>query len=176
MPHETTIVLGIEVPSTDPAFLTTVAFHISAGLVCVASGLIAMLSEKKPGWHPKFGTIYYWSLSAVFASATALSIVRWPEDQHLFILGALSFGAAFLGRTARRQQWRGWVRPHIFCMGASYILLLTAFYVDNGKSLPLWRELPSIAYWLVPSAIGIPLIVRALLWHPRVRRPLNLVS
>ena len=27
-------------------------------------------------------------------------------------------------------------------MGASYILLLTAFYVDNGKNLPLWRELP----------------------------------
>ena len=26
-------------------------------------------------------------------------------------------------------------------MGLSYILLLTAFYVDNGKSLPLWKDL-----------------------------------
>ena len=47
-------------------------------------------------------------------------------------------------------------------MGASYILLMTAFYVDNGKNLPLWRELPQIAFWLLPAAIGIPLIARAL--------------
>jgi len=166
MPHETTIVLGIEIPSTDPAFLTTVAFHVLAGLVCVAAGVIAMLSEKRPGRHPSFGAIYYWSLAAVFASATALAVVRWAEDYHLFILGALSFGAAFLGRTARQQRWRGWVRLHIICMGASYILLLTAFYVDNGKSLPFWRELPSMAYWLVPGAIGIPLVIRALPRHP----------
>jgi len=56
-------------------------------------------------------------------------------------------------------------------MGASYVLLLTAFYVDNGKSLPLWRELPPIAYWLLPAAIGLPLIIRALFWHPLPRRP-----
>ena len=59
---------------------------------------------------------------------------------------------------------------HISAMGASYILLLTAFYVDNGKSLPLWKELPTIIYWLLPSAIGIPIIVNALLRHPLVRR------
>ena len=43
-------------------------------------------------------------------------------------------------------------------MGASYILTLTAFYVDNGKNLPLSRELPQIAFWLLPGAIGAPLI------------------
>jgi hypothetical protein len=48
-----------------------------------------------------------------------------------------------------------WVRLHIIAMGMSYILLLTAFYVDNGKSLPLWKELPPIAYWLLPGAIGV---------------------
>jgi hypothetical protein len=56
-------------------------------------------------------------------------------------------------------------------MGSSYVLLLIAFYVDNGKSLPLWRDLPALAYWLVPAAIGIPLIVRAQLWHPLTRQP-----
>jgi hypothetical protein len=34
-------------------------------------------------------------------------------------------------------------------MGLSYILLLTVFYVDNGKSLPLWKELSPITYWLL---------------------------
>jgi hypothetical protein len=55
-------------------------------------------------------------------------------------------------------------------MGLSYVLLLTAFYVDNGKNLLLWKELPPIAYWLAPGAVGIPLIVYALLRHPVVRR------
>jgi hypothetical protein len=52
--------------------------------------------------------------------------------------------------------------------GASYILMLTAFYVDNGKNLPVWRELPQIAFWLLPSVIGVPLILRALFRHPLV--------
>ena len=55
-------------------------------------------------------------------------------------------------------------------MGASYIFMLTAFYVDNGKNLPLWRELPQIAFWLLPGAIGLPLILHALLRHPVVLR------
>ena len=54
-------------------------------------------------------------------------------------------------------------------MGLSYILLLTAFYVDNGHSLPLWRDLPPITYWLIPGAIGIPLIGYGLLRHPLAR-------
>jgi hypothetical protein len=47
-------------------------------------------------------------------------------------------------------------------MGLSYVLMLTAFYVDNGERLPVWNRLPPIAFWLLPGAVGIPLIVRAL--------------
>jgi hypothetical protein len=50
-----------------------------------------------------------------------------------------------------------------------YILLLTAFYVDNGAHLPLWRELPTLAYWLLPAAIGLPLIMVTLRRHPLAR-------
>jgi len=162
---------GIEIPSTDPAFLAVVGIHILLGLACTVTGVIAMLSQKREGRHPRYGTIYFWCLTGVFLTATSLAVVRWAEDYHLFILGALSFAAAYLGRRARRQRWCNWVRLHITGMGASYILLLTAFYVDNGKSLPLWKELPPIAYWLLPAAVGIPLIVRVLLRHPLVRQP-----
>jgi hypothetical protein len=96
--------------------------------------------------------------------------VRWAENRHLFILGILSLIAATVGRTALRQRWRHWVRVHITGMSLSYVLMLTAFYVDNGKNLPLWRELPQVAFWLLPAAIGIPLIVRALVRHPLARR------
>lgn len=41
--------------------------------------------------------------------------------------------------------------------------MLTAFYVDNGPHLPLWDRLPDLAFWLLPSAIGAPVIVRAIL-------------
>jgi hypothetical protein len=40
--------------------------------------------------------------------------------------------------------------------------MLTAFYVDNGPKLPLWQLLPDIAFWVLPSLIGLPLIARAI--------------
>jgi hypothetical protein len=80
------------------------------------------------------------------------------------------FTAAFVGRTAMQRRWPAWIRLHITGMGLSYVLLLTAFYVDNGKSLPFWKDLPPIAYWLLPAAVGIPLIVYALCRHPLVRQ------
>ena len=39
-------------------------------------------------------------------------------------------------------------------MGTSYVLLLVAFYVDNGKQLPIWKDLPHFTYWLLPIAAG----------------------
>jgi hypothetical protein len=54
-------------------------------------------------------------------------------------------------------------------MGVSYTLMLTAFYVDNGKNLPVWRDLPSIAYWLGPSLVGLPILLFVLSRHPVVR-------
>jgi hypothetical protein len=165
-----TDIAGIVVPSTDPAFLTAVAIHVLLGLTCTVTGAIAMLSPKRAARHPLSGTIYFWCLAGVFLTTSGLAAVRWAHDYHLFILGALSFAAACLGREARRHRWRDWVRLHISGMGTSYILLLIAFYVDNGKSLPLWRELPPLTYWLLPAVVGFPLIVRALLVHPLARQ------
>lgn len=170
MTDSTSNIVGIEIPSTNPAFLAVVGVHILLGLACVIAGAIAMLSKKRHGRHPHFGTIYFWCLAGVLLTATTLAAVRWDEDAHLFLLGTLSFASAYLGRRARRQGWHNWARWHVIGMGASYIFLLTAFYVDNGRNLPLWRELPTIAFWLLPAAVGIPLIVRALIWHPVMHR------
>jgi hypothetical protein len=167
---ESTVVAGIEIPSTSPIFLTIVGFHVVAGLVCVIAGAIAMLSPKRPGRHPTFGSIYFWGLFAVFASSCVLATMRWAEDYHLFVLGVLSFAAGWFGRAARKQLWKNWPRLHIIGLGMSYILLLTAFYVDNGKSLPVWRDLPPITYWLLPAAVGLPIMVHALMRHPLVHR------
>jgi hypothetical protein len=164
-----TNIAGIEIPSTDPNFLAIAGVHVLLGLTCTVAGIVAMLSQKRAGRHPRYGTIYFWCLTGVFVTATGLAAVRWAEDYHLFILGLLSLAAAYLGRKARRQRWGNWVRLHVTGMGTSYILLLTAFYVDNGKNLPLWNQLPPIAYWLIPAAVGTPLVICALLWHPLAR-------
>ncbi|HEV8508649.1 MAG TPA: hypothetical protein VGQ53_24815, partial [Chitinophagaceae bacterium] len=58
---------------------------------------------------------------------------------------------------------------HITGMGISYIFLLTAFYVDNGKFLPIWKNFSSLVYWLLPAVVGIPIIIRTLLRHPLSR-------
>jgi uncharacterized membrane protein HdeD (DUF308 family) len=171
MDNGITSIAGIEIPSTNPVFLTVVGVHIVLGLACVVTGAIAILSRKRAGRHPHNGTIYFWCLAGVFLTAAGLAAVRWAEDYHLFVLGALAFAAAFFGRRARRDRWRHWVKLHITGMGTSYLLLLIAFYVDNGKSLPLWKELPTVTYWLLPAVVGIPLIVYALLWHPLARQP-----
>src|SRR5215207_9737685 len=91
---------GIEVPCDSSIFLAILAIHIPAGVICVLAGLVALLSKKQPGRHPKLGTIYYWSLSFVFVSASILAALRWAEDYHLFILGTLSFATASFGRMA----------------------------------------------------------------------------
>jgi uncharacterized membrane protein len=173
MPDDTGIVFGIPVPSGDRAFLIGVHIHILVGIACVLAGAVAMLSRKGRGRHSRYGAIYYWSLAAVVATATWLSLMRWDENYHLFLLGAFSLLAASLGRTALRRRWHGWARLHIAGMGLSYILMLTAFYVDNGRSLPLWKELPQIAFWLLPAALGLPLLLHAMARHPLARAARN---
>jgi len=50
------------------------------------------------------------------------------------------------------------VRTHISGMGLSYVVMLSAFYVDNGKC-PARVEGPDrlFTYWLVPSIVFAPI-------------------
>ena len=160
---------GIKIPSDAPLFLILISIHVLAALVCVVAGIFAMLSNKKPGIHPKVGTIYYYSLWVVLITVIIISTIRWAEDYHLFALGLLSFCMAFIGRRALKHKWHKWPIYHVTCMGFSYILLLTAFYVDNGRYLPIWKDLPTIIYWTLPALVGIPIIVFTLIRHPIVK-------
>jgi hypothetical protein len=45
-------VAGVEIPSSDPAFLAVVAVHVLFGLACTITGITAMLSPKRSGRHP----------------------------------------------------------------------------------------------------------------------------
>ncbi len=162
-----TKLLGIEVPSSDPVFLGIVfGVHIPLGMACVVAGATAMLRKKGQGGHSTAGKVYFWCLAALFVSATILSLLRWGEDFALFIFGAAAFACALVGRSAIWLRWPYWTRLHLTGMGSSYALMIAAFYVDNGKQLPVWRDLPPVIYWLLPIAVAGLLIGRALLTHP----------
>lgn len=167
--HDTTTIGGFTIPSSDPLFLGIVAIHVLLGNAAVVAGLIAMLSVKATGRHPRAGTWYFWLLASLFMTATALSVMRWAHAYHLFVIGAFALAAAIVGREARRRRVRGWLRLHIAGMGSSYVLMFVAFYVDNGKQLPPLSHLPPWTYWALPISIGVPLIIRTLLRHPLVR-------
>lgn len=162
-------IAGFTIPSSDPVFLAIVAVHVPLAALAALTGTIAILSAKASGRHPRFGTFYFWLLSASVVSASALSFLRWAETYHLFVLGLLSFAAALVGRTARRKLWKRWATIHVVGMGSSFVLMLTAFYVDNGHQLPPLQYLPAWTYWALPTAIGALLIAWTVKRHPIVR-------
>jgi hypothetical protein len=143
-------------------FAALLLVHVPAGLVSVVTGAVAATSPKRRGRHPRFGIAYLFGLAVVFVTATGMSALRWTEDRHLFALGTMAFLLASVGYLARRIRWRGWTSFHILGMGLSYVVLLTAFYVDNGPHLPVWDRLPALAYWTLPGLAGLPLLVRGL--------------
>lgn len=147
-------------------WVAIVAVHIVVALVAVVSGAGAIAARKGVGRHSKFGSIYYLSMLGVLVTATALAAIRWTHSWHLFVLGSLAFACAAFGRREVRQKPRPRLDMHLFGMSASYVVLLTAFYGDNGKNLPLWKDLPPSAYWTAPALFGIPIIVRTWLRHP----------
>lgn len=161
------VIATLPIPSDSPTFLALLAVHVPAALGATLAGAWAMLAEKGSTRHSRAGRTYYWLLTVVAITMVALAGMRWAEDEPLFVLGALSIASASVGRLAMRRRWRAFVPLHIVGMGSSYVLMLTAFYVDNGKSLPLWKLLPAVAYWLAPAIVGAPLIVRAIVRYHR---------
>jgi hypothetical protein len=155
-------VLGLRIPDAGPFFVAALAVHVACALICVIAGALAASARKRPGRHPRAGRVYLCMLAVVFGTASAMALIRWPEDARLFTIAVIAFGLSVVGWRARRSHRPGWVRVHAWAMGGSYIALLTGFYVDNGPQLPLWDRLPHWMYWVLPAAIGGPLIWWAL--------------
>jgi len=155
-------IFGLPIPDAGPVFAAALVVHIMSGLSAVVAGALAATARKRPGRHPRAGRVYLCALGGVFVTATVMAMIRWHEDAHLFVIALIALGLGLYGYRARRQHRSGWPPHHAIGMGGSYIALLTGFYVDNGPFLPLWKELPHLSYWLLPTGIGIPLIWLAL--------------
>lgn len=155
-------VLGFHLSSSEPVFLAFLAVHVTAALTAIVTGAsAALIKHKGRGRHSRLGRRYLAALCIVFVTAIGMATMRWSETFHLLLIGTLAFGSALTGFLARRLRWQG-DTIHILGMGVSFVAMLTAFYVDSGHQLPLWDRLPTLAYWLIPGAVGTPVIWRAI--------------
>lgn len=152
-------------------FFVPLVAHVFAGLTTVITGVVAFSLPKRPGRHHRWGQRYLWAYTLVLLTATFLSVQRWDTDAYLFFLAVLGSGCALVGYTARRFRQARWMRRvlgtqwvvvHIVGMIGSYVVLLTAFYVDNAHLIPLLDRLPPLTFWVLPSLISLPFIALSL--------------
>ena len=163
---------GLLIPDAGGVFLAVLAVHVLTGVVCVVSGAVAASARKRPGRHPRAGTAYLCGVFVLVITAGVMAVVRWPHDVHLLLIACLTAAFGGAGWWIRRHRPASWMRWHGMAMAASYVALLTGFYVDNGPQLPLWDRLPTVAYWVLPTLIGAPLTWWALIRNGAVsRRP-----
>ncbi len=150
------------------SFFLPLIVHALAGLTTGVLGVVAFSMPKRRGSHPRWGERYLWAYTLVFLTATILSVQRWEADAYLFLLAMMGYGFALGGYAARRfrrEPWmmrllgRQWIIVHIVGMIGSYIVLWTAFFVDNAHLIPLVNQLPPLTFWLLPGMIGLPFIV-----------------
>lgn len=147
-----------------------IAVHVGCGVTAVGCGAGAMLTRKGSRRHRRLGRLYLIALTGLGLSAPVLAAIDWAHRWHLAALGMLALAAAALGFSAVRMARPARLPVHITGMGTAYIVMITAFYVDNGPRLPLWDQLPILALWLLPAAVGAPLIIRALRRHRQPAR------
>jgi lysylphosphatidylglycerol synthetase-like protein (DUF2156 family) len=154
-----------------PSFFFPLVVHALAGLTTAVTGAATFIAPKGTGRHHRWGERYLWAYTVVFLTAIVLSVQHWPADAYLFALAILGYSVALGGygaRRFRRALWlrrvlgEYWVIAHLVGMIGSYVILLTAFYVDNAHLFPGLNRLPTLTFWVAPSLIALPFLVRSI--------------
>jgi hypothetical protein len=78
------------------------AVHIVAGGLCLVLAPIALALTKGGRWHRRWGTLYFWSMGAVAATALPLAMVR--SVLFLALVAVLSFYLTFSGYRVLRLK------------------------------------------------------------------------
>lgn len=152
------------------SFFLPLVVHALAGLTAGVTGVMTFIRPKRTRRHPTWGVSYLWAYAVVFLTAIILSVQHWPGDAYLFFLATLGSAFALEGYVARRFRstlWlrvlgKQWVVAHIVGMIGSYVILWTAFYVDNAHLIPGLKQLPTLTFWVLPTVIALPFLVISL--------------
>ncbi len=135
-------------------FLTV---HVTSGVVALALGPLALLAARRRlRSFTRLRDGYHWTVLVVCATATVVSVLAWTRLWWLVPIAALAYGLVLAGYLGSRRGWPLWIRAHGW--GGSYIALVTALLVVSARGVS--PALEAVA-WILPAAIGTPLIVRA---------------
>ncbi len=153
------------------SFFLPLVVHALAGLTTGVTRVLAFQAPKRSVRHPRWGKSYLWAYTVVFLTATILSVQRWPADAYLFALATIGYGLALAGYGARRFRrepflvrllGKQWIVAHIVGVISSYVVLWTAFYVDNAHLIPGLKGLPTLTFWVLPTVVALPFLVLSL--------------
>jgi len=153
------------------SFFLPLVVHALAALTTGVTGVITFSRPKRSVRHPKWGERYLWVYTVVFLTAIILSVQHWPTDAYLVVLATLGYGLAlggYVARRLRREPWllrvlgNQWISVHIVGMIGSYVVLWTAFYVDNAHLIPGLKQLPTLTFWVLPTVVALPFLVVSL--------------
>jgi hypothetical protein len=136
---------------------TLLAVHIVSGAAAMALGALALLSSARR--HSAREPLVVAYVAAVFATcltAIGLALFDWSRLWWIVPLALVSSLLALVGHVALRRDGPKWVAAH--GLGGSYIALVTALLVVSAGDISTTAE---IVAWILPAAIGVPLIVRA---------------
>ena len=144
------------------------ALHVVSGAVSLVLGPLALLAAARR--HPSREwvlTAYLWAAFATCLTAVVVSLLDWSRLWWLVPIAVVSYLLALVGYLAVHRGWPKWVSAH--GLGGSYIALWTALLVVSAGDISTTAE---VVAWILPAAIGVPLIVRA---HSgtRAERPMS---
>jgi hypothetical protein len=162
------------------SFFLPLVVHALAALTTGVTGVLTFSRPKRSVRHPKWGGRYLWAYTVVFLTAIILSVQRLPTDAYLVVLATIGYGFALAGYGARRIRQQPmvrrmlgnqWIVAHIVGMIWSYVVLWTAFYVDNAHLIPGLDALPTLTFWVLPTVIALPFLMLSLLrFAPKMAR------
>jgi hypothetical protein len=133
------------------------ALHIASGAVALALGPLALVAAaRRHSSRERVLAAYLWSVFATCLTTAVVSLLAWSRLWWLVPIAALSYLLALVGYLAVRRGWPAWVRAH--GLGGSYVALVTALLVVSAGDISTTAE---IVAWILPAAVGVPLIVRA---------------
>jgi hypothetical protein len=131
------------------------ALHIVSGAAAMVLGALALLAAARR--HPSGDPLvvaYLWAVLATCSTATVLALLEWSRLWWIVLLALMASLLALAGYLALRRGGPKWVAAH--GLGGSYTALVTALLVVSAGDSSTTAE---IVAWIVPIAVGAPLIV-----------------
>lgn len=163
------------------SFFLPLVVHALAGMSTGIVGVVVFGAPKYSRRHPQWGARYLLGYTLVFVTATVLALEHLAADMYLLVLAVMGYGCALGARAAqwlrkrRAEPW--WIVVHILGMIGSYVILWTAFLVDNAHLIPLLKQLPTLTFWILPPLAALPfLAVSAYRFAPHTLAPARQAS